>query len=190
MTRILSVLAFIAGLAAPEALANASDSASTRGAGPQRLDPGEHWQKLEPDSATFQIELPGTPEYSQQVHSTWVGSIVEQRWALERPDVHLEVLRYELPFVPTLILSDASLIRRARDSLLEDRSARQLSWEPMQISDHPGWTLRFEGPDSGASTEEARFLLAGRALYILDASTKASGGETPAARFFNSFRLR
>ncbi|MFQ5697766.1 MAG: hypothetical protein ACE5IL_05705 [Myxococcota bacterium] len=190
MQRIWVALAWVASAGAPASVALAGDPAQTPRAALQRLDPQPLWREVRPEVAAFQVGFPGDPSYTQQVHSTWVGSIVEQRWAVERSDLHLEVLRYELPFLSTFVLSDASLVRRARDSLLEDRGGRKLAWEPARISERSGWTLRFEVPGPESRTEEARFLLAGRTLYILDAAPEGDGPGTLAKRFFSSFRLR
>ena len=98
-------------------------------------------------------------------------------------------MKDELPGISALLAPARLVISKARDSLLEDRGAEQLSFEMVRGEDYPHGIVTYRSADSKFEVEEIHLVLAGKRLYVLVAGLLNGSERASMERFFNSFRV-
>jgi hypothetical protein len=149
------------------------------------------WRLYESQRGRFRIFFPGEPLVTHAAHRTVVGKVHTQRYQVRHLDAEFTVEINDLPGVAAFLLSDAAILDRAADGLLDDIEARELASSPVTRQGYPGRRVRYEILGGRHWVEEALLLLADTRLYIVMAGHRRETGEVPpTARFFESFEIR
>lgn len=147
------------------------------------------WQDFHSDAEGFSVALPGSPELISNTTKTFLGPVKETAYRVRNRLGEFAVELHELPSLSALFAPARLVIGKARDNLLESRSAEQLSFNMVQGGDYPQGILTFRSADTKFELEEIHLVLAGKRLYVLAAGL-LKGSERPSMeRFFNSFRV-
>jgi hypothetical protein len=147
------------------------------------------WQKLKADSEGFSVALPGAPELITKTTKTLLGPVNETAYRVRNRLGEFSVELHELPGISALLAPARLVISRARDSLLADRAAEQLTFEMVQGEDYPRGIVTYRSADTKFEVEEIHLVLAGKRLFVLAAGL-LRGSERPSMeRFFDSFRV-
>ena len=147
------------------------------------------WQNFKAESEGFSVALPGDPELIRKTAKTLLGPVKETAYRVQSRVGVFSVELHELPGITALLAPARLVIAKARDSVLEDRSAEQLSFEMVQGEDYPRGILTYRSAGTKFEIEEIHLVLAGKRLYLLAADLLKGSERASMERFFKSFRI-
>jgi hypothetical protein len=106
------------------------------------------WQNLQSNTEGFSVTLPGSPEQINKTSKTLLGPVKETAYRVRNRLGEFSVELHELPGISALLAPSRLVISKARDSLLEDRGAQQLSFEMVRGEDYPHGIVTYRSADS------------------------------------------
>ena len=147
------------------------------------------WQNFHSESEGFSVVLPGSPKLISGTTRTLLGPVKETAYRVRNRLGEFTVELHELPGISALLAPSRLVIGRARDSLLANRSAEQLSFQMIKGEDYPHGIVTYRSADTKFEIEEIHLVMAGRRLFVLIASLLEAVDRPSMERFFNSFRV-
>jgi hypothetical protein len=147
------------------------------------------WRLFSPPGGGFHIEMPGVPRRESQEHLTPGGSVRETSWWLAVDGAELAVETHDLPALATLLMSEASLLDRARDGVVENDGGELLSSESVVLQGAPARVFTWRYPGEPVRLERGLTLLVGERIYLLTGTGADPAAHPAVTRFFDSFRL-
>ncbi|MBN1282872.1 MAG: hypothetical protein JXA24_03775 [Proteobacteria bacterium] len=162
-------------------------------AGPGAAAPAEDgWQPIISEDGLFSVEMPAVPVFKTSVNEYRIGEIEENSYALELKDSEFVVEYIDLPGFVT-IFGRGIIYRMAKRSFLREARLGETGWADIDLGPLGGKELSFEQERRGrpsARSGRARFVLAGRRLYVVAASAEP-GSEAAGwvERFLDSFEI-
>jgi hypothetical protein len=136
----------------------------------------------------FAAAFPAEPVGERAGRQTWAGRMEAGSFEVENAGLRLRVEFHDVPRLATLVLPSGTLLDLARQGVLDDMQARDVSVERTELRGHPGLVLRYEPGDRPGTREECRIFLVAARLYVAFARADASGEpHEAAARFLATF---
>jgi len=126
----------------------------------------EAWVTVAPPSEGFEVQMPWKPKRTVKETSTFLGSVDDVSYRVERGDQTFVATWVDLPGVATLFLSDAALLENIRESFLEKGNGKEKSYQDIVRDGRNGKRLEFAMHKSSARREARAefFLIDGRML--------------------------
>jgi hypothetical protein len=157
---------------------------------PERAPDASEEISFSPPEGRFRAALPTQPVVSGSFRRTFLGKIVEKRYAVNVGDTRVAVELYDLPQVAAILLTEDSILDRARDGLLENVGGRAIAARETSHQSFPAREVTYELADRPARIERALLVLIEPRLYIALASWPSASSAPPAAeRLFESFEI-
>lgn len=148
------------------------------------------WHAVELDVEGFSALFPGEPAHLLETTHTILGAVEASRYVYETADDFFSVERHQLPKLSRMLAPASLIIDRAKDGILSDREADEVSFERMSATEHPAGVLRYRTRQGSSAVEIAQIHLVGRNIYLVTAESGESEQERSVVeRFMDSFRL-
>jgi hypothetical protein len=151
------------------------------------------WQRFTSEVGRFQIEAPGEPEIEHEFHDSPVGKIETHIFTWKNGELDFSADYSDLPWLATFFGGRKKILRRARESLMEDEKATELSVEEIRLDDYDGIEVRFTTPpenDQPPLIAKARLFLIKKRLYVLVARAPVTRPQYEnIERYLGSFQL-
>jgi hypothetical protein len=136
----------------------------------------------------FAAVFPAEPLHESAGRETWAGRMEEGSFELEDVGLRLRVEFHDVPRVATAMMSSRAILDLAKDGVVDDMKAHDVSVQAVSLHGHPGLALRYEPGSQPGALEEARVFLVGSRLYVAFARADARGpAHEAASRFLASF---
>ena len=153
----------------------------------------EEWQQIISEEGLFAIEMPALPTFKTRVREYTVGEIRENAYELEGKDSEFTAEYTDLPgFV--VIFGQGIIYRMAKRNFLRESHASEIDFEDFDLGPLEGKELSFEIEKKGkapARTGRARFVLAGKRLYVIVAAAEDGAPAMDSIdRFLDSFEIQ
>lgn len=143
------------------------------------------WAELRSETDRFAVALPGTPSETSEQHATLAGRVSSRAYAGRDGEAEYRVEVHRIPRVARFLLSEAALLERARDDLVEAEGGELLASATESVAGRPGSAVAYRAAEGRRGA--ARLVLVGRRLYVLAVLWPAAGPRADLARFFGSF---
>jgi len=137
----------------------------------------------------FAAEMPRKPKKTRKVVDSIIGDIICYVFVADGAVGTYTVAYTELPWAARTFLTDAELYEKAKNGLLNHCLAREVSWQPAQVSGSSGMQLKYQLPPLPGQANRlgtANFLLANERLYAAVAELPEVTTGQPAQAFLNS----
>lgn len=145
------------------------------------------WKEFESEEGKFEVLFPGEPHFKQSVRDTVFGDIEERHYELETPEGDFSAEYNDLPLLISLLATDRMIFRRAKDALLKEFEAEEISFGKVRQDKIKGVELVF---DTKENLGRARLFMRKRRLYVLVATvSRKEGDEANILKFLDSFDL-
>ena len=181
------LLCLAAILVGPDAWAAEEESAAPHSLQPLALPAG--WQTYESAEGRFRVYMPSKPELTVGKRSTIVGSLDENHYEAVRGEAFYLVEVRDLPRVASWLMTDAGLLDRSAESLIDHSRAENIQEERITQNGYPGIDLSFDAGNHSGFFERARILLVNRRLYVVITGAPASAPDTYMKTFIDSFEF-
>jgi len=152
----------------------------------------ESWKLVEADDQRFRILLPAEPLRTENVRSTWVGSVSELRLQGELAGAEFIVEVRDLPPGTRFVVTRNYIFSQVKEGFLKDGERPEIFDKEITLGGYPGRHIRYEDParEGGDWVEDALILLARHRLYfVVVARQRAREAALPIQAFFRSFEL-
>lgn len=137
------------------------------------------WKPYNYPPARFSTVFPGPPKISTSQTDSPIGSVTTLVYTSTTSLGSFSVACTELPGAAVRFASD-KVVSDARDGILQDAGAQQLSWSPL----NGGYELAYRAPKKLGWSQI--FLVSNR-LYVLDARVKNGTSRGQILPFFAKF---
>jgi hypothetical protein len=149
----------------------------------------EDWVPFSPPDGGFSVELPGTPRTERDAHLTPLGSVRETKHWLRVDGAELSVETHDIPILAAAMMSDAMLLDRARDGVIENEGGTPLASRDVTFQGAPAREFTYRYPGEPARLERALTVLVGSRIYLLTGTGANPVAHPGVRRFFDSFGL-
>jgi hypothetical protein len=136
----------------------------------------------------FAVAFPAAPVQDRADRETWAGRMEEGGFEVVRTGLRLRVEFHDVPRMATLVVPPMAILELAKQGVVSDMDARDVSAESNSLRGHPGLALRYHPGARPDSTEETHLFLVGTRLYLTFARADVPGEPRAlASRFLESF---
>ncbi len=143
-----------------------------------------------PPEGRFRVVFPAEPVVSTASRRTFLGAVVETRYAVEIGDTSVAVELHDLPPLARLLLPAGAILGRARDRLVEGAGRRAVAARDAPHLGFPAREVTYDLSEQPARVEKALLVLVGSRLYIALATwPRASAIHSAAERLFETFEV-
>lgn len=153
---------------------------------------GDRWQQVISEEGRFRVEMPALPTFKTRTREYAVGEIEENSYELETKDGVFAVEYTDLPRI-VLMFGRGIIYRMAKRNFLRENHAREVDCADFDLGPFEGRELLFKVEDEGkapARAGVARFVLAGKRLYVVMAEAKGKTMDVGSMGFFlDSFEI-
>jgi hypothetical protein len=152
-------------------------------------DESARWRDFHAQAEGFRIALPGKPELITKTTQTILGPVEDIGYRVRNRLGEFSAELHMLPRISSLFAPTRLVIAKARDNLLKNRSAKQLSFRMLEGEGYPHGILTYRSSATKFAIEKIHLVLAGRRLYVLEAGVLSRRGSPSMKRFFDSFEI-
>jgi hypothetical protein len=151
---------------------------------------GPAWERFRSEAGRFAVDLPAAPRITHARQRSLVGTIESAEYLAESGALELRVEHHDVPAVAAFFVSEAGMLERAQDDLVEGEEARLLTATETRIGDRLVREVRYRLRAEGGRDGRARFQHVGGRLYVQAALFPPEAAESPALeRFFSSLEV-
>ena len=155
-------------------------------------DPGppDAWETYRFARGRFSVRLPDLPSVATDSRWTPVGRIHQARYSLTLDDARVVLEHHDLPRVAVLMFPQASILNRARNSLVSDVGGEVLASSDAPRDGRATREVTYTVPGDEGLVERALIQLVDTRLYVLVVTLpRARSGDPRITQLFGSFEV-
>jgi hypothetical protein len=148
------------------------------------------WLHFRSERGRFAVQLPESPEEIPDTRITLGGTV---RWTEYRAGLgatEFRVEHHDLPWLAKFLLSGDSLLKRAKNGLVEEEHGHELSSAVVSVQGYPACEVSFRVLAEQDLGGDALLVLVGSRLYVVVAlGPQVERDDSARERFFRSFEV-
>jgi hypothetical protein len=145
------------------------------------------WKTFTSEKGGFTIMMPGHPSYTTKIDHSSVGKIVENLYSYHSDSINLAAEYSDLPGIAIVFGGRKKIYKKSIESFLEHVGGKEMFTEEVDMYGKTSKELVYK---TSTHVGKVRFFLAGKRLYVLQASVPIAETNKGAMDYYlRSFRL-